>query len=83
MRIDYNRLVELNKEALVDQDRVQLSSFYVIQHSIERYIDGEPITEQAKNLLLELGVLTQTEEDIARETIVGPFNFSQHGPQDT
>ena len=83
MRIDYNRLVELNKEALIDDDKVQLTAFYIIQKPLEDFVNGHPITEEAKNLLLELGVLVQTEEDIVRETIVGPFNFSQHGPQDT
>lgn len=79
MRIDYNRLVELNKEALIDDDKVQLVSFYIIQKPLEDFVNGQPITEEAKNLLIELGVLVQNEEDIAREQIVGPFNFSQHG----
>ena len=83
MRIDYNRLVELNKEALIDEGKVQLVAFYIIQKPVEDFVNGQPITEEAKNLLIELGVLVQTEEDIARETIVGPFNFSRHGTQDT
>jgi|TARA_R110002020_G_scaffold357455_1_gene569811 hypothetical protein len=83
MKINYNRLLELNKEALIDNERTQLSAFYVVQSSIEKFSNGEQITEEAKNLLIELGVLVQTEEDIARETIVGPFNFSQHGPTNT
>jgi hypothetical protein len=83
MRIDYNRLLELNKEALVDDDRTQMNAYYVIQITIERFINGEHVTEEAKNLLIELGVLELTEEDIAREQIVGPFNFSQHGTQNT
>lgn len=83
MRIDYNRLVELNKEALIDDDKVQLVAFYIIQKPVEDFVNGQPITEEAKNLLIELGVLIQNEEDIARETIVGPFNFSRHGTQDT
>jgi hypothetical protein len=82
MRIDYNRLLELNKEALVDDDRTQMNAYYVIQITIEKFISGEYITEEAKNLLIELGVLELSEEDIAREKIVGPFNFSQHGTQD-
>lgn len=83
MRIDYNRLVELNKEALIDEGKAQLAAFYIIQKPVDDFVNGQPITEEAKNLLIELGVLVQTEEDIARETIVGPFNFSQHGTQDT
>lgn len=83
MRIDYNRLVELNKEALIDEGKAQLAAFYIIQKPVDDFVNGQPITEEAKNLLIELGVLVQTEEDIARETIVGPFNFSRHGTQDT
>jgi len=81
MKINYNRLVELNKEALIDEDKAQLVAFYIIQKPLEDFVSGHPITEEAENLLIELGVLEQTEEDIAREQIVGPFNFSQHGTQ--
>ena len=83
MKINYNRLVELNKEALIDEDKAQLVSFYIIQKPLEDFVSGHPITEEAENLLIELGVLEQTEEDIAREQIVGPFNFSQRGTQNT
>jgi hypothetical protein len=82
MRINYSRLVELNKEALIDDDKAQLTSFYIIQKPLEDFVNGQPITEEAKNLLLELGVLTQT-EDTVREPIVEPFNFSQHGSQNS
>jgi len=80
MKVNYIRLEELNRLALVDNERSQLSSFFVIQMGIEKFLDGEELTQEHKNLLIEVGVLEQTEEDIARETIVGPFNFSQHGP---
>jgi len=83
MKIDYNRLVELNKEALIAEGKAQLAAFYIIQKPVDDFVNGQPITEEAKNLLIELGVLVQTEEDIAREQIVGPFNFSRHGTQDT
>jgi hypothetical protein len=83
MKVNYNRLLELNREALIDNERTQLASFYIIQSSIERYISGDVIPQEAINLLLDMGVLEPTEEDIAREQIVGPFNFSQHGPTNT
>ena len=83
MKVNYNRLLELNREALVDDQRSQLASFYIIQSSIEKYISGDVISQEAINLLLDMGVLEPTEEDIAREQIVGPFNFSQHGPTNT
>ena len=82
MRINYSRLVELNKEALIDDDKAQLTSFYIIQKPLEDFVNGQPITEEAKNLLLELGVLIKT-EDTVREPIVEPFNFSQHGSQNS
>ena len=82
MRINYSRLVELNKEALIDGDKAQLTSFYIIQKPLEDFVNGQPITEEAKNLLLELGVLIKT-EDTVREPIVEPFNFSQHGSQNS
>tara|TARA_R110002020_G_scaffold113236_10_gene260396 strand:- start:1044 stop:1295 length:252 start_codon:yes stop_codon:yes gene_type:complete len=83
MKVNYNRLLELNREALVDDQRSQLASFYIIQSSIEKYISGDVISQEAINLLLDMGVLEPTEEDIAREQIVGPFNFSQHGTTNT
>ena len=83
MKVNYNRLLELNREALIDNERTQLASFYIIQASIEKYISGDVIPQEAINLLLDMGVLEPTEEDIAREQIVGPFNFSQHGPTNT
>jgi len=83
MKINYNRLIELNRGALIDNGNAQLAAFYIIQRPIEKFIDGEEISQEAINLLLDLGVLVRTEEDIARETIVGPFNFSQHGPTNT
>lgn len=83
MKVNYSRLKELNKEALIDNERSQLSSYFIIQSPIERFIDGQTIPQHAINLLLDLGVLERNEEDIAREQIVGPFNFSQHGPTNT
>ena len=49
MRIDYNRLVELNKEALIDDDKVQLVAFYIIQKPLEDFVHGHPITEEVKD----------------------------------
>ena len=79
MKINYNRLVELNKEALVENGKDTLTSYYIVQMSIERLVDTGNIPNEARTLLVDLGVLELSEEDIAREKIVGPFNFSQHG----
>lgn len=82
MKINYNRLVELNKEALSENGKDTLSSYYVVQMPVERLVDGVNISVEARELLVDLGVLELSEEDIARENIVGPFNFSQHGSQE-
>ena len=79
MRINYDRLVELNKTALTENGKDTLTSYYIVQMSIERLVDTGNITVEARTLLVDLGVLELSEEDIAREKIVGPFNFSQHG----
>ena len=80
MKVNYDRLLELNREALTDKGD-QLTSFFNIQMGVERYLQDE-LTEQHKNFLIQVGVLELTEEDMAREKIVGPFNFSQNGPQE-
>ena len=80
MKINYNRLKQLNIEALVDNEKSQLSSYYIIQIGIEKIVNGEELTKEHKNMLLDVGVLELSEEDIARETMVKQFNFSQHGP---
>jgi len=80
MKVNYERLLELNRAALTDKGD-QLTAFFNIQMGVERYLQDE-LTEQHKNFLLHVGVLELTEEDMAREKIVGPFNFSQNGPQE-
>ena len=82
MKINYNRLLELNKEALSENGKDTLSAYYVVQMPLERLVDTGNISTEARELLVDLGVLELSEEDIAREKIVGPFNFSQHGTQD-
>ena len=57
-----------------------MSAYYIVQMPIERLVDTGNISAEARELLVDLGVLELSEEDIAREKIVGPFNFSQHGP---
>jgi len=80
MKVNYEKLLELNREALTDKGD-QLTAFFNIQMGVERYLQDE-LTELHKDFLLQVGVLELTEEDMAREKIVGPFNFSQNGPQE-
>mgnify|MGYP001566660893 CR=1 FL=1 len=83
MKIDYNRLKQLNMEALVDNERSQLSAYHIIQFGVEKFLDDVGISDTHTQLLIDVGVFVLTEEDVARETIVGPFNFSQHGTTNT
>lgn len=80
MKLNYEKLLELNKEALTDKGD-QLSAFFNIQMGVEHYLNDN-ITETHKNFLIQVGILELDEEDMAREKIVGPFNFSQNGPQE-
>jgi hypothetical protein len=79
MRIDYSRLLELNREAMTNNGEDQMSSFFIIQQGVERYLLGDPISEQYREFLIDLGILIETEEDQLRRNIVGPFNFSRNG----
>ena len=75
MRINYEKLVELNKEALVGEEQ-QLNSFWIIQNGIERLIQGEGLEDIHKSLLMELGVIEDT-EDVT--PIVKPHKFDING----
>jgi hypothetical protein len=46
---------------------------------VERFLNGDTLTETHKDLLLEIGVLELTEEEITSQSIVGPFNFKKNG----
>ncbi len=73
MRLNYTRLQELNREALVDNERGQLSSYYLIQMGVEKFLQNEGLSQEHKDLLIEVGVLEITEED--QKPIVSPHNF--------
>ena len=79
MKINYNKLKELNKEALCDDGVSQLAAYYILQNGVEKFIHGELLTEEHKNLLLELGILELTEREITSQSIVRPFNFKNNG----
>ena len=83
MKINYNRLVELNKELMYsheDGESREMNSWFIIQTGLEKIVNGEELSKEHKNILLDIGLLELSEEDIARETMVKQFNFSQHGP---
>lgn len=78
MKINYNRLLELNKEAMgIDRE---MACYWVIHGGIERIVNGETLVKEQKDLLIELGVLELTKEEKASKSIVGPFKFDEDGP---
>ena len=73
MIVNYEKLVELNKEALTT-DGGQMSCFYLIQHGVEKYLQPhEELSNQWLAFLVEVGVLEYQEEE--KKKIVEPFNF--------
>jgi hypothetical protein len=81
MRINYNRLLDLNKEAMgIDRE---MACYWVIQGGVERIVNGETLVPEQKNLLIEMGVLELTEEEEASKSIVGPFKFNNDGIKET
>lgn len=81
MKVNYTKLLEYNKEAMTEHG--QASAYQTIQTGVELYLWGDTLTEQHKNLLLELGVLELTEEEKKSKSIVGPFKFNGNGDKET
>jgi hypothetical protein len=72
MKIDYLKLKELNREAVTESGEY-LSCYYLIQQGVERFLNGDTISEVYKKFLMEVGVLINESEE--RKNIVEPFNF--------
>lgn len=82
MKINYHRFTEINKESLTNTED-QLSSFWIVQNGVEKYLLGEVLSPQYLQLLIDLGVLEQTEEELNRKNIVGPFKFDTDGSENS
>lgn len=78
MKINYQILKELNEEAMTPSGG-QLSCYWIIQSGVERLINSEVVSDIQKNLLIELGVIEESENEMNRRNIVGPFKFSEDG----
>jgi hypothetical protein len=78
MKINYQVLKEFNEQALTSSGE-QMSCYWIIQSGIEKMIHGEEVPDIQKNLLIELGVIEESENEINRRNIVGPFKFSEDG----
>lgn len=81
MKVNYERLVQLNRDSLVgvNSDQ-QMSSYWLIHNGVERYLGGETITNEYVNFLIQVGVLEPENQE--EKKIVKPFNFmGNDGPQ--
>jgi hypothetical protein len=76
MKINYERFKELNLEALTEKGD-QLSCFWIVQMGMERFIQDDSLSEEHKNLLIELGVLEESEEE--KKTNLLNHKFTTNG----
>jgi hypothetical protein len=81
MKVNYERLVQLNRESLVGTNLdQQMSSYWLIHNGVERYLGGETVTNEYVNFLIQVGVLEPENQE--EKKIVKPFNFmGNDGPQ--
>ena len=81
MKVNYNRLVELNRDSLHGTNMdAQMSSYWIVQNGLERYLAGETISNEYVNFLIDIGVLEPENQE--EKKIVKPFNFmGNDGPQ--
>jgi len=74
MKVNYERLVQLNRESLVGTNLdQQMSSYWLIHNGVERYLGGETVTNEYVNFLIQVGVLEPENQE--EKKIVKPFNF--------
>ena len=76
MKINYDKFKELNLEALTEKGD-QLACFWIVQMGMERFVNGDTLTDEHKNLLIELGLLIPSNE--ADTPFVKPHNFTTNG----
>ncbi len=80
MKVNYNIFEEINRRSLVGTDGNQLACFYLIQAGLERFLNGDTLTNDYIKFLLQLGVLEPENQE--EKKIVKPFNFmGNDGPQ--
>jgi hypothetical protein len=80
MKVNYNIVEEINRRSLVGTDGNQLACFYLIQAGLERFLNGDTLSNDYIKFLLQLGVLEEETQD-EKKKIVEPFNFTGNGPQ--
>lgn len=78
MKINYYVLLEINRNSTTNNGD-QMSCYWVVQTGLEKILNGETITDVHKQLLIDLHVIEESEEEIHRRNIVGPFKFSEDG----
>ena len=83
MRVNFDILTELNKSLINNVGGREMSCYFIVQQGVERFLFDESLSENHKNFLVELGVLELTPEEMASQTIVGPFKFNHDGVKET
>ena len=79
MKVNYEKILELNKNSL-SHNGDQLSCYYLIQIGVENFLRGEHLTDNYMEFLIQLGILEETQDE--KKKIVKPFNFmGNDGPQ--
>ena len=74
MKVNYNRLKELNTEAVYGNNLdANMSCYWIIQNGLERYLGGDTISNEYVNFLIDVGVLEPENQE--EKKIVKPFNF--------
>lgn len=81
MKVNYERLVELCTQSIHGTNLdSQMSCYWLIQNGLERYLNGETVTNDYVNFLIQVGVLEPENQE--EKKIVKPFNFmGNDGPQ--
>ena len=72
MKFNYNKYLELNKEA-VSSNGNTLESFWLIQGCAEQFIREGNLNEQQTELLLDLGIIEREESERKSELLNHKF----------
>ena len=81
MKVNYNRLKELNTQAVYGNNLdANMSCYWIIQSGLEKYLNDDHMSNHYVNFLIDIGVLEpENQED---KKIVKPFNFmGNDGPE--
>lgn len=72
MKFNYNRYLELNKEALSNSGNT-LECFWLVQHCCDEFIRNGELNERQTELLLDLGIIEKEENERKSELLNHKF----------